>query len=300
MTDPEKHPNNGRRGVFDLIRTDLACEHRPAKPHEIESVDVGGRPVTITRQTEAGGGHFVTLSLGRITERGEGELSPLAHLLAAELRRMAAALWGREPDPACRILVAGLGNPDMTPDAVGPGTVRRMTVTRHLAAHNGELFAALGCCELSAVAPGVLGQTGIESAELIRAAAALTRPDLVVAVDALAARSCERLTSTIQLSDRGISPGSGIGNRRAALDESFLGCPVIGLGVPTVVDSATLVLDALEQAGMAQDELFDSLRKVLERGRSFIVSPKDCDSMVELTCRLIARALDVAFGVGEL
>ena len=282
-------------------RTDLACERgEPATPAETETVTVGGLPVTVTRQTEAEGGRYVTLSPGPITRRGEGDIPPLATLLAGELERMATSLLGRSPNPSCRILVAGLGNPDMTPDAIGPGTVRRLTVTRHLRAHNGTLFAALGCCELSAVAPGVLGQTGIESGELIRGAAALTKPHLVVAVDALAARSCERLSSTVQLSDRGISPGSGIGNCRAAIDEGLLGCPVIGLGVPTVVDSSTLVLDALEQAGMGGEEIPPSLLAVLEQGRSFIVSPKDSDRMVELTCRLLARALDEAFGVGEL
>ena len=188
----------------------------------------------------------------------------------------------------------------MTPDAIGPGTVRRMTVTRHLRAHDGELYKALGCCELAAVTPGVLGQTGMESGELVRAAAELTRPELLVAVDALAARSCERLSSTVQLSDRGISPGAGIGNRRMALDEETVGCPVLGVGVPTVVDSATLVRDALEEAGLDPDSLPPRLEKVLERGRSFIVAPKDCDLVVELTCRVLAGALDEAFGVGEM
>jgi spore protease len=286
-------------GFIGTARTDLACERRPASDADTETADVGGQPVTLIRQRE-GDGYFVTLALGQLSGRGEGELTPLAELLAAELRGMAERMLGRGPDPSLRVLVAGLGNPDMTPDGVGPGTVRRMTVTRHLRAHNGELFAALGCCELSAVAPGVLGQTGIESAEIVRAAAALVRPHLVVAVDALAARDCGRLSSTIQLSNRGISPGSGIGNRRAAIDEDFLGCPVMGVGVPTVVDSATLVWDALERAGMGREDVPEELRDVLERGRSFIVAPKDCDSTVELSCRILARGLDLAFGVGEI
>jgi spore protease len=213
---------------------------------------------------------------------------------------MAAALLGRDPDSACRILVAGLGNPDMTPDAIGPGTVRRMTVTRHLRGYDESLYNALGCCELAAVFPGVLGQTGMESGELVKCAADLVRPHLVVAVDALAARSCERLSSTVQLSDGGIAPGAGIGNHRMAICRETVGCPVLGLGVPTVVDSATLVWDALEQAGMTAETLPESLTRVLESGRSFIVAPKDCDQVTELTCRLLARALDEAFGVGEL
>jgi spore protease len=299
MKSPKINENAPAERPTELIRTDLACERCPAADADTRTVDVGGQPVTLARQ-RGEDGYFVTLSTGRLTGRGEGDLLPLAELLADELRGMATDMLGRSPDSTLRVLVAGLGNPDMTPDAVGPGTVRRMTVTRHLRACNGELYAALGCCDLSAVAPGVLGQTGIESAELVRAAAGLVRPHLVVAVDALAARDCGRLSSTVQLTDRGISPGSGIGNRRAAINEEFLGCPVMGVGVPTVVDSATLVKDALERAGMGEGDIPVGLKEVLERGRSFIVAPKDCDSAVEMSCRLLARGLDLAFGVGEI
>lgn len=281
-------------------RTDLACESAAsALDSEKENIVIGTAAVTVTRHRGgAGEPSFATLACGRITERGEEEIPLLSELLAKELRRMAAFMVGREVDSSWRVLVAGLGNAHMTPDAVGPGTVSRLTVTRHLRAHDEALFGALGCCELSALAPGVLGQTGMESGELVRAAAELTRPDLLVVVDALAARSCERLASTIQLSDGGISPGAGIGNHRMAINRETMGCPVMGVGVPTVVDSSTLVWDALERAGMTQECLPSELIAVLESGRSFIVTPRDCDEMEELTCRLLAEALDRAFGVG--
>jgi spore protease len=283
------------------IRTDLACESpAPAVSAEEETVATSTRPVTLTRREEADGGRSVTLFLGRITERGESELPELSRLLARELRDMAACLLGGMPDGNTRILVAGLGNAAMTPDAIGPEVLRRLTVTRHLKAYDGSLFSALGCCELSAIAPGVLGQTGMESGELVRCAARLVKPHLVVAVDALAARSVDRLSSTVQINNRGVTPGSGIGNRRAAVDRDTLGCPVMGVGVPTVVDSSTLVLDALEKAGVAAESVSPALTEVLERGRSFFVSPKDCDEVVTLTSRLLARALDEAFGAGEL
>ncbi len=283
-----------------IPRTDLACESaRPALETEEERVVVGGAEVVIDRRRETGGGRFVTVACGRITARGEGELPALSDLLSRELSAMAAEMLGRAVTRGTRVLVVGLGNADMTPDAIGPGTVRRMTVTRHLRMYDEALFASLDCCELSALMPGVMGQTGLESSELCRAAAELLHPELVVAVDALAARSCERLASTVQLSDRGIAPGSGIGNHRAAIDESTMGCPVMGVGVPTVVDSSTLVLDALTRAGMDPDTLPEDLVTVLESGRSFIVSPRDSDRMVELTCRLLSRALDMAFGAGE-
>ncbi len=280
-------------------RTDLACESdQPAADIQEERMSVLGEDVLVSRRRETDGGRFVTVACGRITARGEEALPALSDILARELSAMAEAMLGRAVTAGTGIFVVGLGNADMTPDAIGPGTVRRMTVTRHLRAYDEALFASLGCCELSALSPGVMGQTGLESGELCRLAAEFLRPELVVAVDALAARSCERLASTIQLSDRGIAPGSGIGNHRKAIDEATMGCPVMGLGVPTVVDSSTLVLDALARAGMELDTLPDDLYAVLESGRSFIVSPRDSDRMVELTCRLLARALDTAFGVG--
>lgn len=295
-------PKNATRPPLSAyIRTDLACESpSSAASVEEETVSTASRPVGITRRLETDGGRSVTVSLGRITERGESELPALSRLLAGELRDMAKRLLGREPDPSTRVLVAGLGNAAMTPDAIGPGTLRRMTVTRHLKAHDESLFAALGCCELAGLAPGVMGQTGMESGELVKCAAGLVKPHLVVAVDALAARSVDRLSSTVQITDQGISPGSGIGNRRMAMNAHTLGCPVMGLGVPTVVDSSTLVLDVLEKAGLPEGTLSPDLTRALESGRSFIVAPKDSDEVVELTCRLLARALDEAFGVGTL
>lgn len=282
-------------------RTDLACESTAPAVETAEAViEIGSRPVTLTRRKEADRGHSVTLSLGRITERGEKELPPLSELLARELLSMASQLLGRAPDPSCRILVAGLGNPAMTPDAIGPGTVSRMTVTRHLRAYDQGLFAALGCCELSAITPDVLGRTGMEAAELVKCAAGLVSPHLIVAIDALAAADCQRLSSTVQLSDNGISPGSGIGNRRTAINSATMGCPVIGVGVPTVVDSSTLVWDVLTRAGLKEETIPSALTEVLTRGRSFIVSPKDCDEVVALSCRLLAMTLDLAFGVGEM
>ena len=294
-------PKKSASLAANRVRTDLACESGvPAVETREETVWAESSPVTVTRRREEDGGRSVTLALGRITERGEGDLPALSELLSRELRRMAEALLGRVPDSACRILVAGLGNPHMTPDAIGPGTVRRMTVTRHLKGYDESLFTALGCCELAAISPGVLGQTGMESGELVKCAADLVRPHLIVAVDALAARRVERLSSTVQLSDGGISPGAGIGNHRLAIDRAAMGCPVLGVGVPTVVDSSTLVWDALERAGMTDGGIPPALEEVLETGRSFIVSPKDSDEVVELTCRLLARGLDLAFGVGEI
>ena len=153
----------------------------------------------------------------------------------------------------------------------------------------------LGRCQLSALAPGVLGQTGMEAADLIRGAVDAVHPDVVLAIDALAARSTERLASTFQLSDTGISPGSGIGNRRRAIDRASIGVPVISLGIPTVVDSATLIGDALRKAGI--EDMDDRLRAVLENRRQFFVSPKESDLITAQTAILLTSAIEEAFSL---
>ncbi len=191
------------------------------------------------------------------------------------------------------VLVVGLGNRDITPDSLGPRTVDGLIVTRHVKAFNPKLFDSIGQEEIAAIAPGVVGQTGIETLELIRGAVERVKPDVVIAVDALAARSVDRLGSTLQLSDTGISPGSGIGNRRREINRTSIGVPVIAIGVPTVVDSSTLVYDALSKAGI--ENIDSSLKSVLENGRSFFVSLKESDVAVAESASLISSALNRAF-----
>jgi spore protease len=197
------------------------------------------------------------------------------------------------------VLVAGLGNRSITADAIGPLAVDALLVTRHLKDHEPEIFRGMACCAVSALAPGVLGQTGMEVAEIVAGATRRCRPDAIIAIDALAARSCDRLAATIQLTNTGISPGSGVGNDRCALTSDTMGIPVIALGVPTVVDSSTLVYDALAQAGIEQVD--DRLREILENGRRFYVSPKEADVIAERTAAIIAHAINRALvGVAGL
>ena len=242
-------------------------------------------------------GAYITVECGPVTAAGATESRLLSQLLARELRRMTKQLTGRQPDGNLGVLVAGLGNENLTADAIGPRTARRLTATRHLQEHEASLYLDLGCASVSALAPGVLGQTGIETLELLQSAAACVHPDLVIVIDALAARSCDRLASTVQISDAGIQPGSGVGNRRSAISRETLGIPVIAVGVPTVVDSATLVYDALAEAGIQEPS--EQLIRVLERGRSFFVSPKDSDAVTACFSEILARAIDLAF-VGQL
>ena len=287
-------------------RTDLACESPVRDFSQIEGADwkeerVGSfliselRVVTDAASKRIGQpkGAYITVTCGRFNYLGDEEISLLKHLLAGRLVGMAERLTGKHPDSDFSVFVAGLGNADMTADAVGPKTAGQLTATRHLREHEEQLYHSMGCSALSAFSPGVLGQTGIETLELLRGAVDFVKPDLVLVVDALAARSCDRLASTVQISDAGISPGSGVGNHRAEITEKTLGIPVISLGVPTVVNSATLVYDALQQAGIV--DLGESLRHVLETGKSFFVSPKDSDVITEQVSRILSGAIEAAF-----
>ena len=242
-------------------------------------------------------GTYVTFLCGKIWLMNDEAFSALAEHLSREIRAMCSAVSGKPVDRNFSVLVAGLGNSDITPDAIGPDSVRKLNVTRHLKTVDERLYHTVGRCEISAVFPGVLGQTGIETVELIRGAAENASPDVVIAIDALAARSCDRLAATVQISDAGINPGSGIGNERKAICRETVGAPVIALGVPTVVDSSTLVYDALHRAGI--EEIGEELRQVLENGRSFFVSPKESDVITERISTLIADAVDMAFAVEE-
>lgn len=260
-----------------------------------ENID-GFRLSRLTIETEEGEkilgkpkGRYVTIELGKIWLAEDERYRLAERLLSREIRLMAGALT-EENGP---ILIAGLGNRKITSDAIGPLTVEGLTVTRHIKESDRTLFDRLGLRETAAVAPGVVGQTGIETVELLRGAAETVRPSLVLCIDALAAKSIERLAVTVQLSDSGISPGSGIGNRRKAISKDTLGVPVLALGIPTVVDSSTLILDALERAGI--EELPSALTDELNNGRSFFVTLKDTDVVTNEWARLLTAALNDAF-----
>lgn len=228
-------------------------------------------------------GHYITLGLEELLRREEDAFPRAVRALAGELNELLKDLPPRAP-----VLVAGLGNRAITPDAVGPRVADLTLVTRHLIHSVPEHFAAYR--PVSALAPGVLGSTGIESAELLSALSETVRPACVLAVDALAARSLRRVCRTVQLSDTGIVPGSGVGNHRFALNQETLGVPVIAVGVPTVVDGATLALDILEEAG--RDDLDPAaLRGV---GGSLMVTPRDIDQRVKDMAKVIGFAIDLA------
>ena len=291
-------------------RSDLACEAFGTERTHVEGVrwrveQVGN--VTVRRleilkpsaseQLGKPCGVYLTLECGKVSEFDDEESDRLVSLIAQKLSETAERLCGRPIDSDFCILVAGLGNAALTADAIGPKTVQKLTATRHLRTYEAGIYRELGCAALAAIAPGVMGQTGMETQEILNGAVSAAHPHVVLAVDALAARSCERLAATVQISDVGICPGSGVGNARAALNAQTLGVPVIALGVPTVVDSATLVYDALSLSGIEQHD--PALERVLENGRSFFVSPRESDAITEQFSSILARAIGSAF-TGDL
>ncbi len=200
------------------------------------------------------------------------------------------------------VMIVGLGNREVTPDALGPWVVDNLFITRHLIREYGEEFEKknhLSC--VSAIAPGVMAQTGMEAVEIIRGVVKETKPSVILAIDALAARSVQRLNTTIQISDTGISPGAGIGNNRKALNEESLGVKVVALGVPTVVDATTIVCDSmgnmLNSQGFSDDEINKFLSEVTEHQsvHNMFVTPKNIDESMKCISYTISEALNSCF-----
>ena len=271
------------------IRTDLALERTAHFSEDTlpEGIRMArrGRHFQITEITVAndaagaaigrGRGRYLTLESAALHHNAP-ELRDQAEELAAELRTFL---------PAGAVLIAGLGNADITPDALGPETAGRILATRHLRAaladNTPDTDFLCGLRQVSVLANGVLGQTGIETAELIAALRKTVQPACVIAVDALACSDLRRLGTTVQISDAGLAPGSGVQNRRAELSEKTLGIPVIAVGVPTVVDLHTIVHQASESADL--------------RGfPNMIVTPRDIDRLLHHAAQLIAAALNLA------
>ena len=261
-----------------LEARELAAEAGEVPGVRLEEETVRGLSLTrVQIETEQGAralskpvGTYLTLDLPALPRYRE-EVLTTAEAVADLVRELIPATG-----PA---LAVGLGNRRMTPDALGPRTAEGMLVTRHLM----DILPKAGLRPVSALSPGVTGTTGMESGELIAAAAGKLAPACVIAVDALAARRQERVCRTIQLSDGGIVPGSGVGNARMALDRKTLGVPVIAVGVPTVVEAATLCLDLLD--GDFDPSVFR------QEGAAWFVTPRNIDQEIEVLSRVLALGL---------
>lgn len=287
-----------------IIRSDLASEicheifsHNP-EPDGIECIKLQSGPLEVEkvrvfseegeRITGKPRGDYYTVSVGKLWLDAEETFRE--KILA--FSRLLASLLPLSEDGAC--FVAGLGNESITADAIGPAAVKRLLVTRHIRRADPGMFRDLHLSELAAISPGVLGQTGIESADVIESVVKKIRPGYVIAIDALASRDLARLVTTVQLSTTGISPGSGVGNTRPEITQKTLGVPVVSIGVPTVVDAATLAFDVLRDVGGAAIRSEDLRQRFSENGLNFFVTPKETDEIIHTLSNFLAYGINLA------
>ena len=294
------------------IRTDLAMESagamggRELPGVQISEWETGGVTLTEVKiETDEGArllgkpvGLYVTLECEGVKRRDVEARRAMSALLGEELARLLP------DDNGAPVLVAGLGNRTVTPDSLGPLTVDRTLVTRHLYAERPELTRR-GMTPVCAVAPGVLGVTGVETSEMVRAISQAVRPRAVVAVDSLAARAVSRVASTVQLTDTGIRPGSGVGNHRAALTAETLGAPVLAVGVPMVIYAATIARDAFgllskDDDSPEHEQALDAMAKELLAGSlgEMIVTPREVDDLVSDAAAILAGGINRALHPG--
>ena len=272
--------------------SDLACERRRADL-DVEGImmqrerrgDFLWERISVTSDEGAASigrpkGRYDTLTLPRMESLDDEEIYDAAEEIARELCLLCDT---NEIYPG-RILVVGLGNGNLTPDSIGPKTAELVNATMHVKNCDERLFNRLECSEIAVLTPGVSAFSGMDAAEVVTALCQKIRPDVIFAVDSLAAKDAGRLGKTIQISDTGIFPGSGIGNTRAALDEQSLGITVISLGVPTVINADVFLSDARQDA--AKND-----------GDGLFVSPKDIDSIAQNSARIIATGINQAFGI---
>lgn len=311
------------------IRTDLAMEQK--ERFESDHVEVSGvvleeeydeekeiKITTVRIETENGAktmgkpvGTYLTLEAPNMAAGDEGYHREISETLAGFLEKYMKDGKGKEYS----VLVVGLGNREVTPDALGPYVVDQLNITRHIVQEYGRYAVDKnGNRIVSAIVPGVMAQTGMETAEIVQGIVKETHPDMIIVIDALAARSTRRLNRTIQISDAGIHPGAGVGNHRSEITKDTMGIPVLAIGVPTVVDAATIVNDTMENfiAALETSETLKGVGVVLQGYNSaekyelvkeliaphlngMFVTPKDIDDTVRRISYTISEALNILF-----
>jgi spore protease len=305
-------------------RTDLAIEAREmlmgevkeeipgvsAETESLQDIKVTRVNISTPEAEERMGkkqGRYITLEVPGLRRKDTALQDEVSRQLAREFMKMV------EFSPETKVLVVGLGNWNVTPDALGPRVVKDLLVTRHILQMEPETLGE-GFRSVAAISPGVLGITGVETGEIIQGLVEKVKPDLLIAVDALAARSLSRLHTTIQLADTGIHPGSGVGNKRLGITHETIGIPVIAVGVPTVVDAITIANDILDHllqsfieeaspdspvSAVVKSMAEGDKRAVMEEimspyGGNLMVTPKDIDTLVEDIARVISGGLNAA------
>ncbi len=277
--------------AYSEFDSDLALERRKIDT-KISGIDyrreysAGGIWERITVRTEEGAesigrpkGIYDTLTTDRMDRLSPAEIDDACEEIAHEL----CIVFERENIRPGRILVLGLGNGELTPDSVGPRSAKEIYPTLHISRESYDMFEGLECSEIAVLTPGVESESGMDTSLLVEGVCKMIRPDVVIAIDALASRSPERLGRTVQISTTGIIPGSGIGRHKNAIDEGALGAPVIAIGVPTVISS----------------DYFTTGLKNKEDGKEYgmLVSPKEIDGIVKAAAQIIGGGINQAFGI---
>ena len=300
------------------VRTDLALEAREniseaeselrgvnVEEYYLEDEDIQITKVMIHTKNAAKAmgkpmGVYVTMEAPAMLEPDEGYHREISQCLSKELKQMIP-----DSDKEQSVLVVGLGNREVTADSLGPQVLDNLQITRHMvkaygkAAYNKESMNLI-----SSIEPGVMAKTGMEAAEIVKGIVGETKPDVIVVIDALAARSTKRLNRTIQISNTGIQPGSGVGNHRNALTLESLGVPVIAIGVPTVVDAATIVGDALEKL-LSGDNDFDQVKYMGQHRAAFselnnmYMTGKDIDAVIKRVSFTVSEGINMALELDE-
>ena len=306
------------------FRTDLALERRDIyqKINSLQQIDgiesteeqindnIKVSRVKITNQNgeKAIGkpiGNYITIDVKKLKVATDEDIQKTAETLTNELKKIIDIHTDKQGD----ILIVGLGNIYVTPDALGPKVINEIDVTRHIIKYLPQ-YVEEGTRPVSAISPGVLGTTGIETVEILKGIVDNTKPKLLIVIDALASRSIERISSTIQISDTGIVPGAGVGNTRQEISQGSLGIPVVAIGIPTVVELATLVSDGIdifidrlqEKAEsneylnkLQQEDKYEEVKEALNVGEyNMIVTPKEIDDLIENMKDVVARGINFA------
>ena len=244
-------------------------------------------------------GTYITLEIKNIDIISKDELEKISKILAEQLKELVKGYDS--------ILVVGLGNIDTTADSIGPKAIKDIEITRHLKKYIPDLIDK-NAKEISGIAPGVLGTTGIETGEILKGIVEKIKPDAIIAIDALISRDISRLFKTIQISDTGITPGAGVGNARKEISKNTMGIPVIAIGVPTLVEAATIVADSIdliskqfeefkELQDASKEDKYRLIKAVLEPSKyNLAVTPKEVDSLVDNMKLIIAHGINNTFG----
>lgn len=290
-------------------RTDLAIESKEMYDSENQgkNVEISGVEVETEKYEDVVGitrikitdehgsralskplGNYITLEVDGVVDGPDEIKEKAAVALSRELKRLIRF------HNKLKVLIIGLGNDKVTPDSLGPYTVSKVKVTRHyFLMYDADSDDEMSC--VSGFIPGVMGSTGMETADLIQSAAEIAKPEVIIAVDSLAARNVERISTTIQISDTGISPGAGTGNMRKQLNEKTIGTKVIAIGVPTVIDSKTLIMDSL--AGFLKDPA-GAENYMEQNGMEMIVTSTDIDQVIKDFSEIIANGINITLHPG--